>query len=47
MELDTTPYACSAEGIRAIAAPNLTVLGDCDGVCLEHASGSWSCAEAA
>jgi hypothetical protein len=30
MELDTTPDACSEEGIRAIAAPNLIVLGDCD-----------------
>jgi hypothetical protein len=33
MELDTTPYAWSEAGIRAIAAPNLLVLGDCDGVC--------------
>ncbi|HTN24908.1 MAG TPA: alpha/beta fold hydrolase [Solirubrobacteraceae bacterium] len=35
--LDTTPYAWSAEEIRAIAAPALIVLGDSDGVRLEHA----------
>jgi hypothetical protein len=39
MELDTTPSAWSEDGIRAIAAPNLIVLGDCDAARLEHAVG--------
>jgi pimeloyl-ACP methyl ester carboxylesterase len=36
-QLDTTPFAWPAEDIRAIAAPTLIVLGDSDGVRLEHA----------
>jgi pimeloyl-ACP methyl ester carboxylesterase len=36
-QLDTTPFAWSDEDIRAIAAPTLIVLGDSDGVRLEHA----------
>jgi pimeloyl-ACP methyl ester carboxylesterase len=36
-QLDTTPFAWSEEDIRAIAAPTLIVLGDSDGVRLEHA----------
>jgi pimeloyl-ACP methyl ester carboxylesterase len=36
-ELDTTPFAWPDEDIRAIAAPTLIVLGDSDGVRLEHA----------
>ena len=36
-QLDTTPYAWPAEDIRAIAAPTLIVLGDSDGVRLQHA----------
>jgi pimeloyl-ACP methyl ester carboxylesterase len=36
-QLDTTPFAWSGEDIRAIAAPTLIVLGDSDGVRLEHA----------
>jgi pimeloyl-ACP methyl ester carboxylesterase len=36
-ELDTTPFAWPEEDIRAIAAPTLIVLGDSDGVRLEHA----------
>lgn len=35
--LDTTPFTWSREDIRAIAAPTLIVLGDSDGVRLEHA----------
>jgi pimeloyl-ACP methyl ester carboxylesterase len=35
--LDTTPFAWPEEDIRAIAAPTLIVLGDSDGVRLEHA----------
>jgi pimeloyl-ACP methyl ester carboxylesterase len=35
--LDTTPFAWPAEDIRAIAAPTMLVLGDSDGVRLEHA----------
>jgi pimeloyl-ACP methyl ester carboxylesterase len=35
--LDTTPFAWPQEDIRAIAAPTLIVLGDSDGVRLEHA----------
>ncbi len=36
-ELDTTDFAWPDEDIRAIAAPTLIVLGDSDGVRLEHA----------
>jgi pimeloyl-ACP methyl ester carboxylesterase len=36
-QLDTTPFAWSEEDIRAIAAPTLIVLGDSDGIRLEHA----------
>lgn len=36
-QLDTTPYAWPEEDIRAIAAPTLIVLGDSDGIRLEHA----------
>jgi pimeloyl-ACP methyl ester carboxylesterase len=35
--LDTTAFAWSAEDIRAIAAPTLIILGDSDGIRLEHA----------
>jgi pimeloyl-ACP methyl ester carboxylesterase len=35
--LDTTPFSWPEEEIRAIAAPTLVVLGDSDGVRLEHA----------
>ena len=35
--LDTTPYAWPEQAIRAIAAPTLIVLGDSDGIRLEHA----------
>jgi pimeloyl-ACP methyl ester carboxylesterase len=35
--LDSTPFAWPEEDIRAIAAPTLIVLGDSDGVTLEHA----------
>ena len=35
--LDTTSFAWPEEDIRAIAAPTLIVLGDSDGVRLEHA----------
>jgi len=35
--LDTTPFAWPEEAVRAIAAPTLIVLGDSDGVRLEHA----------
>jgi pimeloyl-ACP methyl ester carboxylesterase len=35
--LDTTPFAWPEEDIRAIPAPTLIVLGDSDGVRLEHA----------
>lgn len=35
--MDTTPYAWPVEDIRAIAAPTLIVLGDSDGIRLEHA----------
>jgi pimeloyl-ACP methyl ester carboxylesterase len=36
-QLDVTPYAWPEEDIRGIAAPTLIVLGDSDGVRLEHA----------
>ena len=36
-QLDTTDFAWPEEDIRAIAAPTLIVLGDSDGVRLEHA----------
>jgi len=36
-QLDTTVFAWPKEEIRAIAAPTLIVLGDSDGVRLEHA----------
>jgi pimeloyl-ACP methyl ester carboxylesterase len=36
-QLDTTPFAWPEEDIRAIDAPTLIVLGDSDGVRLEHA----------
>jgi len=36
-QLDTTPFAWSADDIRGIAAPTLIILGDSDGVRLEHA----------
>jgi pimeloyl-ACP methyl ester carboxylesterase len=36
-QLDTTPYAWPEQDIRAIAAPTLIVLGDSDGIRLEHA----------
>jgi hypothetical protein len=36
-ELNTTPFAWPEQDIQAIAAPTLIVLGDCDGVRLEHA----------
>jgi pimeloyl-ACP methyl ester carboxylesterase len=36
-QLDTTPFAWSADDIRSLAAPTLIVLGDSDGVRLEHA----------
>jgi pimeloyl-ACP methyl ester carboxylesterase len=36
-QLDTTPYAWPAEDIQAIPAPTLIVLGDSDGVRLQHA----------
>ena len=35
--LDTTDFAWPAEDIRGIAAPTLIVLGDSDGIRLEHA----------
>jgi pimeloyl-ACP methyl ester carboxylesterase len=35
--LDSTPFAWPDEQIRAIAAPTLIVLGDSDGITLEHA----------
>jgi pimeloyl-ACP methyl ester carboxylesterase len=35
--LDSTPYAWPEEAIRAITAPTLIVLGDSDGIRLEHA----------
>ena len=35
--LDSTPYAWPEDDIRAIAAPTLIVLGDSDGIRLEHA----------
>lgn len=35
--LDTTHYAWSDDDIRAIAAPTLIVLGDFDGIGLDHA----------
>ena len=35
--LDTTPYAWPEDAIRAIPAPTLIVLGDSDGITLEHA----------
>src|SRR4051812_46054403 len=36
-ELDTTSFAWPDEDVRGIAAPTLIVLGDSDGVTLEHA----------
>jgi pimeloyl-ACP methyl ester carboxylesterase len=36
-QLDTTPFSWPEEDIRGIAAPTLIVLGDSDGVRLEHA----------
>jgi pimeloyl-ACP methyl ester carboxylesterase len=36
-QLDTTPFAWPEEDIRAIPAPTLIVLGDSDGIRLEHA----------
>jgi pimeloyl-ACP methyl ester carboxylesterase len=36
-QLDTTPFAWPDEDIRGIAAPTMIVLGDSDGVRLEHA----------
>jgi pimeloyl-ACP methyl ester carboxylesterase len=36
-QLDTTPFAWPEEAIAGIAAPTLIVLGDSDGVRLEHA----------
>jgi pimeloyl-ACP methyl ester carboxylesterase len=36
-ELDMTPYAWPEDDIRGIAAPAMIVLGDSDGVRLEHA----------
>ena len=36
-QLDTTPFSWPEEDIRAIAAPTLIVLGDSDGIRLEHA----------
>jgi len=36
-QLDTTPFAWPEEDIRAIAAPTLIILGDSDGVRLDHA----------
>ena len=36
-QLDTTPFAWPEGDIRAIAAPTLIILGDSDGVRLEHA----------
>jgi len=36
-QLDTTDFAWSKDDIRAIAAPTLIVLGDSDGIRLEHA----------
>ena len=36
-ELDTTPFAWPEDDIRGITAPTLIVLGDSDGVRLEHA----------
>ena len=35
--LDTTPFAWPEDAIRAIEAPTLIILGDSDGVRLEHA----------
>jgi len=35
--LDSTPFAWPDDEIRAIAAPTLIVLGDSDGITLEHA----------
>jgi pimeloyl-ACP methyl ester carboxylesterase len=36
-QLDTTPYAWPAEHMRGIAAPTMIILGDSDGIRLEHA----------
>jgi pimeloyl-ACP methyl ester carboxylesterase len=36
-QLDTTPFSWPEQDIRAIAAPTLIVLGDSDGIRLEHA----------
>jgi pimeloyl-ACP methyl ester carboxylesterase len=36
-QLDVTPFAWPEEAIRGIAAPTLIVLGDSDGIRLEHA----------
>jgi pimeloyl-ACP methyl ester carboxylesterase len=38
-QLDTTEFAVPEEDVRAIAAPTLIVLGDSDGIRLEHAVG--------
>jgi len=35
--LDTTPFSWPADDVRGIAAPTLIVLGDSDGIRLEHA----------
>jgi len=37
IQLDTTPYAWTAEAMRAITAPTMIVVGDSDGIRLEHA----------
>jgi pimeloyl-ACP methyl ester carboxylesterase len=36
-QLDTTPFAWSPDAIRGINAPTMVVLGDSDGIRLEHA----------
>ena len=36
-QLDTTPFAWSSDDIRAITAPTCSIVGDSDGVRLEHA----------
>jgi pimeloyl-ACP methyl ester carboxylesterase len=36
-QLDSTPFEWSRDAIRAIASPTLIVLGDSDGIRLEHA----------
>ena len=35
--LDSTPFAWPDDDIRAIAAPTLIVIGDSDGITLDHA----------